>query len=113
MTVKLIKIQNNKIIYNKKGNILKFLNSKSKQFKGFGELYFSEIKKNTSKGWNIHYKYFSIITVPYGLVEFTFFNPKKKIKNFKKLQLAVKKIFLFKYPQEFGFVLNQKKKYLS
>ena len=49
MTVKSIKIQNNKIIRNKKGNILKFLNCKSKQFKGFGELYFSEIKKKHQK----------------------------------------------------------------
>ena len=42
-------------------------------------------------------------------MEFTFFNPKKKIKNLKRLQLVAKETSLFKYRQEFGFVLNQKK----
>ena len=45
MIVKSIKIQKNKIIFNKKGNIIKFLNKNSKQYKSFGEIYFSEIKK--------------------------------------------------------------------
>ena len=110
MTVKLINIQNNKIIRNKKGNILKFLNNKSRQFKGFGELYFSEIKKNTSKGWNIHYKYFSIITVPYGLVEFTFFNPKKKNKKFKKITVGGKKNISIQIPPGIWFCFKSKKK---
>ena len=56
MTVKSIKIINNKIIKNPKGDIIKFLNRKSKLFSRFGEVYFSEIKKNKTKGWNIHFK---------------------------------------------------------
>ena len=49
MIVKSIKIQKNKIIFNNKGNIIKFLNKKSKQYKGFGEIYFSQIKKMLRK----------------------------------------------------------------
>ena len=85
MTVRLIKIKKNKIILNKKGNIIKFIDKKTKGFRGFGEIYFSEIKKNKTKGWNIHYKFFSILSVPYGKVEFVFFDPEKKIKKFKKI----------------------------
>lgn len=110
MTVKLVKIQNNEIIYNKKGNILKFLNKNSKQFKGFGELYFSEIKKNTSKGWNIHYKYYSIVTVPYGIVEFTFFNPKKRNKKFQTITAGGKKNISIQIPPGIWFCFKSKKK---
>ena len=56
MTVKSIKIINNKIIKNKKGDVIKFLNKKNNLFRGFGEIYFSEIKKNHTKGWNFHKK---------------------------------------------------------
>ena len=41
----IIKTINQKIIKNSKGNIKKFLNKNSKEFNGFGECYFSEIKK--------------------------------------------------------------------
>lgn len=110
MTVKLVKIQNNKIIYNKKGNILKFLNKKSKLFKGFGELYFSEIKKNKTKGWNIHYKYFSIISVPFGVVEFTFFNPNKRNKKFQKITVGSKRNISIQIPPGIWFCFKSKKK---
>ena len=103
MIVKSIKIQKNKIIFNKKGNIIKFLNKESKQYKSFGEIYFSEIKKNVTKGWNIHYKFYSVVTVPYGKVEFNFFNPKKKKKVFKT--------FLYKFLQVFGFLSSHYQRY--
>ena len=77
MTIKSIKLIKNKIIKNKKGEIIKFINKNNKYFSGFGEVYFSEIKKNKIKGWNIHYKYKCILTVPFGNVEFSFFNPQK------------------------------------
>ena len=46
---KLIKLKDYKIIKNKKGNIIKFLNKKNKLFQGFGEIYFSELKVNKRK----------------------------------------------------------------
>ena len=111
MIVKSIKIQKNKIIFNKKGNIIKFLNKKSKQYKSFGEIYFSEIKKKVTKGWNIHYKFYSVVTVPYGKVEFNFFNPKKKKKVFKKVIAGGKKTFLYKFLQVFGFLSSHYQRY--
>ena len=39
-----------KIIKNKKGNIVKFLNFKKKLLPRYGELYFSEVKKGQFKG---------------------------------------------------------------
>ena len=93
MTVKSIGIKKNKIISNKKGDILKFVDKKTKGFKGFGEIYFSEIKKNKTKGWNLHRKFYSILTVPYGKVEFNLIDPKNKKTKPKKIFLGRKKSF--------------------
>ena len=79
MTVKSVKVLKNKSVYNKKGSIIKFINNKGKNFKRFGEIYFSEVKLKKIKGWNYHKKYTCLITVPYGLVEFRFFNNRKKL----------------------------------
>ena len=85
MKAKSIKIFKNKVIKNNKGNITKFVTKKSKFFSGFGEVYFSELKKNKSKGWNIHLKNQCILTVIQGDVKFTFYNPKKKKNKIQKL----------------------------
>jgi len=45
MNIKNIKVINASVINNNKGDILKFVNKNDKFFKGFGEIYFSEIKK--------------------------------------------------------------------
>ena len=70
---KLIKLKDYKIIKNKKGNIIKFLNKKNKLFQGFGEIYFSELKSKQTKGWNYH-KNICTIIVPIGEVYFQIFN---------------------------------------
>ena len=52
--IKVIKLQkfNNPI-----GDTMKYLSKKSSFFREFGEVYFSEIKKNKIKGWIYHKKY--------------------------------------------------------
>ena len=45
MIAKSIKVLKNKIIRNKKGSIIKFINKYDKNFNAFGEIYFSEVKK--------------------------------------------------------------------
>lgn len=110
MTVKSIKIKKNKIIFNKKGNILKFLDKKSKQYKSFGEIYFSEIKKNMTKGWNFHRKFYSIVTVPHGVVEFIFFNPKQKKKTFKKIIAGGKNNISIQIPPGIWFSFKSRTK---
>ena len=81
MTVKLVKISKCKLIKNLKGNIIKFINKKDDLFTNFGEIYFSEIKKNKIKGWNYHKRYICLLTVPYGKVKFTIYNPLNKKKK--------------------------------
>ena len=67
--IKTIKL---KISTNPKGDVLKYLTRKNKYFKKFGEVYFTEIKKNKVKGWNFHKKCWCLLAVPYGKVKFTF-----------------------------------------
>ena len=72
MNIKNIKVINASVINDNKGDILKFVNKNDKFFKGFGEIYFSEIKKNKIKGWNYHKKNYCLFSVPFGKVIFYF-----------------------------------------
>jgi len=62
-----------KKIANKKGNLHKFVDTKSNFFKGFGEIYFTEINKNKIKGWKKHKKNSSLLKTIFGEVQFTFY----------------------------------------
>ncbi len=82
MSLEKIKIVSLKILKNTRGDVLKYINKKNKYLNKFGEIYFTEIKKNKVKGWNFHKKNQCLITVPFGKVKFTFtkkMNSKKKI----------------------------------
>ena len=80
-----LKIYSNKVIKNSKGDILKFLSRRNVFFKKFGEIYFSEIKKNKTKGWNFHKKNTCLLSVIYGNVKFSFIDGRKKSKTFNKM----------------------------
>ena len=67
--IKTIKLKKN---LNSKGDVLKYLTRNNKYLKKFGEIYFTEIKKNKIKGWNFHKKCWCLLVVPYGKVKFTF-----------------------------------------
>ena len=71
-----------RVIKNKKGDILKFLSRKDFFFKGFGEVYFTEIKKNKTKGWNCHKRNICLLGVPNGKVEFFFIDGRIKSKTY-------------------------------
>ena len=62
MTAKLYKIIKIKRIKNQKGDIIKIVNSRKKYFRGFGELYFSKVKRNKIKGWNYHKRNTCLLT---------------------------------------------------
>jgi dTDP-4-dehydrorhamnose 3,5-epimerase-like enzyme len=81
MTVKKIKIFKNKVIKNKKGNIIKFVSTKNIFFKKFGEVYFNEIKYKKKKGWIKHLTNSCIIQCIVGKVKFHMIdnNNKEKI----------------------------------
>tara|TARA_Y100000389_G_scaffold183265_1_gene200582 strand:+ start:1934 stop:2335 length:402 start_codon:yes stop_codon:yes gene_type:complete len=111
--IKVIKLQrfNNRI-----GDTMKYLSKKSSFFKGFGEVYFSEIKKNKIKGWIYHKKYWCILCVPFGQVKFNFKknldrNTKAKIitigkKNYSTILVPPKIYFSFKSNVTISLVVN-------
>ena len=53
-SLKSIKLTTLKKIENSAGDIHKLLNSSEKDFKGFGEIYSSEVKMNSIKAWKFH-----------------------------------------------------------
>ena len=82
MTVKLIKIFKNKVVKNKKGNLVKFISTKDKFFKKFGEIYFNEIKYEKQKGWIKHSKNTCLIQCVTGEVKFHLIDNKNKEKYY-------------------------------
>tara|TARA_X000000368_G_C22979098_1_gene689043 strand:- start:479 stop:898 length:420 start_codon:yes stop_codon:yes gene_type:complete len=106
--VKSVKVLKNKIIKTKKGDIIKFLNKKHVFYEGFGEIYFSEIKKNQTKGWNFHKKNTCNISVPLGSVEFSVFNPQKR--KLIKIKIGNKNNKIIQIPPGnwFSFMSNSK-----
>ena len=114
MSLEKIKIISLKISKNIKGDILKYINKKDKYFKTFGEIYFTEIKKNNTKGWNFHKRNQCLITVPYGKVKFTFAkktNSKKKIviigkKNYSIIIVPPGNWFKFESLEKFSLVVS-------
>ena len=63
------------------GNIQKIIAKNSKHYKGFGELYISEIKPLKTKGWNLHKKMTLNIFVIKGRVQITEIYKNKIIKK--------------------------------
>jgi dTDP-4-dehydrorhamnose 3,5-epimerase len=61
-------------IDNPKGNIYHALKANSPGYVGFGEVYFSEIKKNAIKGWKRHHKLALNIVVPVGEIKFVLYD---------------------------------------
>ena len=72
----MIRTKKIKIIKNTKGNIIKFVNKNQLPLKKFGEIYFSEIKPNTTKDWKYHQNRNQYLTIADGSVVF-FFKKKK------------------------------------
>ena len=114
MSLSKIKIIKLKISTNPKGDVLKYLTRKNKYFKKFGEVYFTEIKKNKIKGWNFHKKCWCLLTVPYGKVKFTFaenINSKKKTiiigkKNYSLIVIPPRIWFNFMSIKKISLVVN-------
>jgi dTDP-4-dehydrorhamnose 3,5-epimerase len=54
------------------GNVRHILKSNDKEFKGFGEAYFSDINPGSIKAWKCHNKMHMNLVVPFGHVKFVF-----------------------------------------
>lgn len=106
MSLSKVKVFNLERKKNSKGDIFKILNNKDKHFKGFGEIYFSDIKIPHIKGWNLHKKFYCQITICFGSVKI---NIKPLIGNKKKtINLSEKKPKLIIIPPNFWFSIQSK-----
>ena len=80
---KITKVEKVKRIKNSQGDIFKFIDTSSKSFIKFGEVYCSQIKKNSIKAWKLNKVSTSNIIVPNGKVIFAVLNPiTKRINSF-------------------------------
>ena len=98
-----------KVVKNNSGDIIKYIEKKNPNFKKFGEVYFSQIKKGYVKGWNLHKKTCCLITVPFGSVNFVFKD--YKMKKSKQLLINDKNPCLLVIPPKIWFKFWTKKKY--
>jgi dTDP-4-dehydrorhamnose 3,5-epimerase len=102
-----------KIIKNRKGDIIKFLSKKSTFYRKFGEVYFSEIIKNKTKGWNYHRKNHCILCVPQGKVEFFFIDGRKESKTYfkeNKITIGRNRPYIIKVPPRVWISFKSKEK---
>lgn len=99
--MKQINIFKLQVKFNKKGNVIKLIQS-SKSNK-FGELYISNLKKKKIKGWKFHSKMNMNLFVIQGKIKFVFYNTVKKTfttitcseKNNKRIFVKSKTWFAF------------------
>ena len=66
-----------KQIHNPKGSVLHAMKKSDTNFYGFGEAYFSFIKKDDIKGWKKHTKMTLNLIVPVGKIEFVIYDENK------------------------------------
>tara|TARA_Y100001960_G_C14682119_1_gene831770 strand:- start:172 stop:621 length:450 start_codon:yes stop_codon:yes gene_type:complete len=70
-----------KKIFHPKGDIFHGIKKSDKGFSGFGEAYFSIIKKSEIKGWNKHKKMTLNLVVPIGEVIFVIYDDREESKS--------------------------------
>lgn len=68
-----IKVTNLNIVKVPGGDVLHILKNYEKNYRGFGEAYFSWIKKKSIKAWKRHKNMTMNLVVPIGRVKFVFF----------------------------------------
>ena len=72
-----------------KGNVLKFIDKKNKNFIKFGEVYFSFVNYKSIKAWKMHKKMTLNIVVPIGNVRFVLFEMKKnKVSKIEEIKIG-------------------------
>jgi dTDP-4-dehydrorhamnose 3,5-epimerase len=103
-----------KRIHHPKGDLFHAMKSSDIGFAGFGEAYFSSIKKGETKGWKKHKKMTLNIIVPIGGVELVIYDDENdqffKIvlsnKNYKRLTIEPGKWVCFSGIEKFNLLLN-------
>jgi dTDP-4-dehydrorhamnose 3,5-epimerase len=63
------------------GNVMHAMKGSSEGYKGFGEAYFSQIKKGAIKGWKRHKVMTLNLIVPVGKIRFVLFDDREIMSN--------------------------------
>ncbi len=66
-----------KVIPTDLGAIKHGMKASEVSFKGFGEAYFSEVHKNSIKGWKLHKEMTLNVVVPVGSIKFVVYNEER------------------------------------
>ena len=108
-----------KIIPNDKGDIYHILKSSDLSYNGFGEAYFTTIKKGCVKGWKKHNSMISNLIVPTGIVRLVFYDDRSdsltansvnifelSSVNYKRITVLPGVWFAFEGLSEYNLMLN-------
>lgn len=81
-----VKIIKKKVISDRRGKILHMLKKNDKNFKKFGEIYFSIVYPKKKKAWHIHTKMTLNYVCVYGKIKLVLYDDRKKSKTQGMLQ---------------------------
>ena len=107
-----IKLSPLKKIHHSKGDILHAIKNSENEFKGFGEAYFSFIKKNEIKGWKKHTKMTLNLIAAVGKIHIvvhdtnSFFSVVLSKDNYQRLTVAPGLWVAFKGLSSENIILN-------
>ncbi len=85
-TVAGIRLTPLKILANEQGQIMHMMRTDTPAFKAFGEVYFSGIYSGVIKGWNLHTKNWTNVSVPQGRVKFVLHDTRTQSPTFGQFQ---------------------------
>lgn len=103
-----------KQIFNPKGDIFHAMKKSDIGFDGFGEAYFSTVKKDDIKGWKKHTKMTLNLIVPIGEIEFIIYDEdtqefesiKLSPNNYQRLTVKPNLWMAFRGCGEYNMLLN-------
>ena len=95
-----------KKISGSEGDIFKFIDKECDEFDGFGEIYFSTVKKNNIKGWNSHKESSCKIVVVNGEIEFILSKNLTDFNSYKKFLLSEDSLNLLSIPKNTWFAFR-------
>jgi len=81
-----IKIIKKKIISDNRGKIMHMLRSDDRNFKHFGEIYFSQVYPKKIKAWHLHKKMTLNYVAVFGKIKLVLYDDRKRSKSYGKIQ---------------------------
>ena len=101
------------IIKTPSGSVMHALKSSEKDYRGFGEIYFSQVNSGEIRGWKKHKLMHSNLVVPYGKVKIVTYDGTEfseyilSTKNYLRLSIPAKTIYGFQcISKKFAILVN-------